>query len=354
MENANLRSAPGLDGLSMEFIRLHWKFLRGPLFKYANCCFEKGILTPNFRAACVRLIPKKGDKGDIKNWRPISLLSNLYKIISRALNERLKKFVSRFTSRAQKGFTDARFIQEVLVNVIECIGHANKEKIPAAAISMDMAKAFDTISHEFLYECYQFFNFGPVFCNMLQTVGKKRHACIILDNGSLSENFNLDSGRPQGEVLSPIQYNICNQIFLLKIELDPRIKSIFGKNFGPKTPFPIDCNLKQENNFFLAESERETDIAEGFADDANALTLADQESISTIEEILFDFEKISGLVCNFSKSSITFFGDISNSDRIQTKFVRTDEFNMLGVRIDSKLEKLETNFNKAKKKCKIL
>jgi hypothetical protein len=45
MENANFRSAPGLDGLSMEFIRKFWKFLRGPLFKYANCCFEKGLLT---------------------------------------------------------------------------------------------------------------------------------------------------------------------------------------------------------------------------------------------------------------------------------------------------------------------
>jgi hypothetical protein len=74
----------------------------------------------------VRLVPKKGNKTDIKNWRPISLLSNLYKILSRALNNRLKKFVSRLTSRAQKGFTDARYIQEVLINVVECIGYAKK------------------------------------------------------------------------------------------------------------------------------------------------------------------------------------------------------------------------------------
>jgi hypothetical protein len=300
MENANSKSAPGLDGLSMEFIRKFWKFLRGPLFNYANCCFEKGLLTANFRAACVRLIPKKGNKKDLKNWRPISLLSNLYKIISRALNERLKKYVRRLTSRTQKGFTDARYIQEVLINVIECIGYV-KKNIPAAAISMDMTKAFDTISHEFLYECYKFFNFGPAFCNMLQTVGKQRHACIILDNGTLSDNFSLDSGRPQGEILSPIQYNICNQIFLLKLELDPRIKTVFQNVFGPRTPFQIDCNLSTANKFFLTESERETDKAEGFADDANALTFADQESITAIEENLLNFEKISAWFAIFLK-----------------------------------------------------
>jgi hypothetical protein len=104
-----------------------------------------------------------------------------------------------------------------------------------------MAKAFDTLSHDFLFKTYKFFNFGPTFINMLQTVGKSRKACIILDDGKLSKNFDLDSGRPQGEILSPIQYNICNQILLFRIELDPTIKSIFNQVLGPKAPFPIEC-----------------------------------------------------------------------------------------------------------------
>jgi hypothetical protein len=137
---------------------------------------------------------------------------------------------------------------------------------------------------------------------------------------------------------------------LLKIELDPRKKLIFGNFFGPNTPFPIDNTCYLENKFFLAESERETDKAEGFADDANAITIADQESISAIEDILLNFEKISGLVCNFSKSSITFFGDVTNSGGLSTKFVRTNEFSILGVTIDGKLERLANSFAKTKKK----
>jgi hypothetical protein len=127
ISEANKKSAPGIDGLNMHFIEKFWYVFRGPLFEYANCCFEKGILTYPFRTACVRLIPKKGDITNLKNWRPISLLSNLYKVLSRALNNRLKTAVDIITSRAQKGFTSSRSIQEVLINVIEAIGYAKKK-----------------------------------------------------------------------------------------------------------------------------------------------------------------------------------------------------------------------------------
>jgi hypothetical protein len=128
LTEANKKSAPGIDGLSMQFIEKFWYLLRVPLFNYANTCFAKGRLTYVFRTACVRLIPKKGDKTNLKNWRPISLLSNLYKIISRALNNRLKTTIDIITSRAQKGFTSSRAIQEVLINVVEAIGYAKKIK----------------------------------------------------------------------------------------------------------------------------------------------------------------------------------------------------------------------------------
>ncbi len=81
IEKCNVRSAPGIDGLSNAFIKKYWHYFRIPLLKYANTCFEKKILTSNFRAAAIKLIPKKGDITNIKNWRPISLLSNMYKII---------------------------------------------------------------------------------------------------------------------------------------------------------------------------------------------------------------------------------------------------------------------------------
>jgi hypothetical protein len=214
--------------------------------------------------------------------------------------------------------------------------------------SLVPSEAFDTISHKFLSECYQFFNFGPVFTNMLETVGKNRTACILLDNGDVSKSFPLNSGRPQGKNLSPIQYNICNQIFLLKIELDLRIKSTFNKTFGPQLPYPIECNNFGYNRHFSKESNRETDKAEGFADDSSAIVCPDSESIESLEKILEQFTEISGLQCNFGKSSITFIND--TPDDLNTKFVVTDSFTLLGVKIDKNLASLQENFYDVRKK----
>jgi hypothetical protein len=120
------KSAAGMDRLSNCFIKNFWHFLRVPVHRYATFCVANGALTHTFRTAKIRIIPKKGDTTKIGNWRPISLLSCLYKVISRALNNRLKKTRDFTMSRAQKGFTSERYIQEVLINVIENIEHCKK------------------------------------------------------------------------------------------------------------------------------------------------------------------------------------------------------------------------------------
>ena len=86
-------------------------------------------------------------------------------------------------------------VQEVLINVIEFIGHCNSEKKDAVIISIDYAKAFDTVSIKFMSECYRFFGLGPKFINMLETVGNNRRAAILLDTCTLSRTFDLSTGR---------------------------------------------------------------------------------------------------------------------------------------------------------------
>jgi hypothetical protein len=90
LADCNMRSAAGADGFSNKLIKACWQVLRIPLYNYALHCYNTGILTTNFRSACFKLIPKKGDVSKLKNWRPITLLSNMYKIISRAINNQLK------------------------------------------------------------------------------------------------------------------------------------------------------------------------------------------------------------------------------------------------------------------------
>jgi Reverse transcriptase (RNA-dependent DNA polymerase) len=126
LKEANSKSAPGLDGYSTRIIKKFWHIFGSPTFNCTIECFEEKSLTEFFGAAQIRLIPKKGDTDKIKNWRPISLLSNFYKLISRAVNNRLKKVVNRVLSRAQKGFNKSKQIHEVILNSCEIISYCKK------------------------------------------------------------------------------------------------------------------------------------------------------------------------------------------------------------------------------------
>ena len=139
--------------------------------------------------------------------------------------------------------------------------------------------------------------------------------------------------------------NFCEQIALLKIELDPRISSVYNHMLVPRpvphlipqedvamqpdpaallrrVPVPVPAPaldpelageginvLRHENNNpFHLESNRETDKVDSFADDKTATFRATREGLAAICEILGNFAGFSGLKCNMDKSAIMFVG----------------------------------------------
>ena len=108
MEETKSKTASGPDGIGNGFLKKFWVWFRVPLLKYTNFCLDRGSLSQSFLTAAIKLIRKKGDVTQIKNWRPISLLNCTYKIISKMVNNRLKKVTENINLRAPKGFTKAR------------------------------------------------------------------------------------------------------------------------------------------------------------------------------------------------------------------------------------------------------
>jgi hypothetical protein len=197
----------------------------------------------------------------------------MYKIISRAINERLKPIVNRICSCAQKGYNDKRFVQEVLINVCETISYCRQNDVRGCVLAVDMAKAFDTLDHGFIQEVYRFFGFGPNIIKWLTLLGIDREACIILNNEKNSRYFRLETGRPKGDNLSPFTFNFCAQIGIFKLELDPGISRIIR----PAMNFMVN-NLNQ----FQHESNRETSTNESLADDSTVLSIINKSSLSVI------------------------------------------------------------------------
>uniref|UniRef100_A0A674IM21 Reverse transcriptase domain-containing protein n=1 Tax=Terrapene triunguis TaxID=2587831 RepID=A0A674IM21_9SAUR len=81
--------SPGMDGLTVEFYRVFWDVLGPDLVTVWAKSLQGGVLPLSCRRAVLALLPKKGDLRDLRNWRPISLLSTDYKIVAKAISLRL-------------------------------------------------------------------------------------------------------------------------------------------------------------------------------------------------------------------------------------------------------------------------
>ena len=118
---------PGLDGFPAEFYKIFWKELQTFILRALNESYQKGILPPSFRQTVISCLPK-GNKprDDLKNWRPISLTSVLYNMVTSAIASRLKKVLPDLISNCQTGFIKGRFIGESTRLVYDIMNYTEK------------------------------------------------------------------------------------------------------------------------------------------------------------------------------------------------------------------------------------
>jgi hypothetical protein len=262
----------------------------------------------------------------------------MYKIISRAINARLNTVVNRICSRAQKGFNSQRYTQEVLINVMETIQHCNLNDVSGALIAVDMAKAFDTLSHGFLREVFKFFGLGPNIIKWLTLMGENRLACILLDDGTYSRNFELGRGRAQGDNISPNTFNFADQILIFKLELDQVFTGIV-KNYSLSPEIPL-----HPSPFFMCESRGETNRNESLADDNTTLFLMTEENLLALRNVLNEYGDISGLRCNFNKTVVMPIGKNNASVKNFAGFEVSDSVKLLGLTLNNELDNIDDTY----------
>jgi len=195
-----------------------------------------------------------------------------------------------------------------------------------------MAKAFDTLSHRFMREVFKFLNFGPNLMKWLALYGENRTACILYEDNRYSKSFQLERGRAQGDNISPNTFNFADQILIWKIELDPRITGIWQNFLIPRVP---EANF--DNNFFNFEAARETSRKESIADDNTTLVTLSRENLAALRQILDSFGDISGLRCNYEKTSILKVGPVQPDVLPTYGFTYAQSIKLLGMEIKNGL-----------------
>ena len=132
---------------------------------YENA-FLNGILPECMRTGVITLLEKKGkDRLEIANWRPITLLNVDYKLLTKALGQRLKTVLPSLVHKDQNGFTPGGNIFFSAHTVRDILFYCKKENIDLILLALDYTKAFDSLDFDFIEKIFETFNFGDNFKN---------------------------------------------------------------------------------------------------------------------------------------------------------------------------------------------
>ncbi len=300
--------SPGIDGLSADFYKVFKAVLCPILNELYIDIFRKGYLTNSMKKGMVKIIYKrKGDKRDLKNYRPLSMLNTDYKILSKILANRLKIVVPNIITTNQTYAVIKRDITDVINNIRDIIWYMKEEKETGYIISVDLEKAFDRVEHKYLIDVMERFGFGENFLNWIKCLYKDITSCVNV-NGFLTEDFKITRSIRQGCPMSALLYTIVSEALGLAIDQEKNIKGIWIKG------------TESEHKVFQ------------YADDTT-LIVKDIKSIDKAMEVLERYCKGTGAKINTEKTKYMRVGltnDISN--KIQFKEEKKN-MNILGIRV---------------------
>ncbi|CAM2096597.1 unnamed protein product [Caretta caretta] len=142
--------SPGMDGLTVEFYRVFWDVVGPDLVTVWAESLQSGVLPLSCRRAVLALLPKKGDLCDLRNWRPVSLLSMDYKIVAKAISLRLGSVLADVIHPDQTYTIPDRSIFDNLFLVRDLLELWRGDSLSFALLSLDQEKAFNRVDHGYL------------------------------------------------------------------------------------------------------------------------------------------------------------------------------------------------------------
>ena len=309
LKNMKNDKSPGLDGFTVEFFKFFWTDLKYFILRSLNYGYRTGSLSVTQKQGIITCLPKPGkSRHYLKNWRPISLLNVVYKLASSVIANRLKTTLDRLINQDQKGFISGRFIGENVRLMYDILFATRNDNIPGMILSIDFEKAFDTVSWKFINNVLKYFNFGPSFISWINIFQTGSESCII-QNGFMSDFFNLKRGCRQGDPISPYIFILCAEV-LGKMIRENEI--ITGVNINGK-------------EFRLSQ----------YADDTQIFLDGTEQSLKETLNILKKFYSMSGLKINVEKTRAIWIGSLSHSNRQLCREYKLDwsqgAFKILGV-----------------------
>ena len=197
--------AHGPDGIPARLLIETASQMSPSLCELFNKSLRTGMVPFDWKLANVVPVYKKGDQEFVENYRPISLLSLISKVLERCVFNNIRDHIYSQINPCQHGFVPGKNYVSQLVEVFDKIGSQLDRGKQIDVIYLDMSKAFDKVSHKRLLLCLREYDFGGNILNWFQSyLQDRRQQTTIL--GASSSPSQVTSGVPQGSILGPMLF----------------------------------------------------------------------------------------------------------------------------------------------------
>ncbi|GKV09632.1 hypothetical protein SLEP1_g21103 [Rubroshorea leprosula] len=272
----------GPDGFNFRFIKEMWEDIKKEVVAFIQEFHKHGRIVRGANASFLVLIPKTENPQRIEEYRPISLIGVMYKILAKLLANRLRKVLPKVIGEQQMAFIGGRQLVDGVIIANEVIDGVKRKRKNCFIFKVDFEKAYDKVCWEFLDYMMMRLGFNETWRKWIMECLRSSSVSVLI-NGSPTCQFSVSKGIRQGDPLSPF-------LFLIVAEgLNGLMASAVDKGTYK--------GVRVGNEGVMVSHLQ-------FADDTVFFGEASEDNISAVKAIMRTFELASGLKINFGKSHL--------------------------------------------------
>ena len=179
LKGLDIHKAEGPDNLPTKILKECAQTLTPSITTLFNKSLSEGIFPEAWKTAIVCPIHKKGNKCDVSNYRPVSLLSVLSKALERCVYNKIADYIKPQLHRLQHGFIAGKSTATQLLQVYEDIGRKIDNRGQVDTVFLDLAKAFDSVSHQLLVHKLKRYGFKGELLKWLESYLSNRQQFTV-------------------------------------------------------------------------------------------------------------------------------------------------------------------------------